>query len=69
MQAEQRCFQCERRAPLILQDVQTDCPVGAAHIGVPHLTAEAHLGRHKRVLVLCMVDCIARQWVRQGDYV
>lgn len=53
LQAEQRSLESERRAPLVLQDVQADGPVGAAHVGVPHLAAEPHLGRHKGVLVLC----------------
>ena len=53
LQAEQRGLQGQRGAPLVLQDVQADGPVGAAHVGVPHLAAEAHLRRHEGVLVLC----------------
>ncbi len=53
LQAEQGGLEGERGAPLVLEDVQADGPVGAAHVGVPHLAAEAHLGRHKGVLVLC----------------
>ncbi len=53
LQTEQGCFQGQRWAPLVLQDVQADGAVGAADVGVPDPAAEAHARRHERVLVAC----------------
>eukprot|EP00955_Chlamydomonas_euryale_P046384 353414-Chlamydomonas_euryale.AAC.10 len=51
LQAQHRRLERQRRAPCVLEDVEADCAGLAAHVGVPHLGDEAHLGRLKRVAV------------------
>ena len=52
MEGEEGGLERQRRAPLVLEDVQADGAVGAANVGVPDLGDETHLGRDKGVLVI-----------------
>lgn len=50
LQREQCRADSKRRTPLILEDVQANCPCLGRDIGVPDLGLEAHFGRLVRVV-------------------